>query len=73
MNYRIYGNSIFNWIFFVFIILSVVILLKNGANRIRYGDIMETINAKRRGGKQTKKAKDILTKNLIEEDEVYDF
>ena len=66
--------SIFDYLFVLCIILSgFVSTICVGANRIRYGDVQAAKEAKRKG-KVTKKAKDILTKALVEDaEEVFDY
>ena len=50
----------------------MISLLFVGANRIRYTDITASMKAKKKGEK-TKKAKDILTKALVEASDEIDF
>ena len=74
MNLHIQGSSFFSYVYVICLILTLISLAFIGANRIRYADVQSAKDAKKRGQKSTKKAKDILTKALVEDgEEVFDY
>ena len=73
MNPHIWNSSAYTYITVIFFVFTLISLIFVGANRIRYTDITAAAKAKKKGEK-TKKAKDILTKNLVEaNEEIIDF
>lgn len=62
--FKIAGISVFDYVFLLSVVGTMIIIAINGSGRIRYNDIIEEKNNKAKGGpqaKNAKKPKDILS------------
>ena len=69
MNPKVLGTSVYTYILVVFFVITLISVAFIGANRIRYTDVQAAASAKKKGEKTKHKAKDILTKNLVDNSE----
>ena len=71
LNPELFGTSIYTYILLFFFLITLISVAFIGANRIRYTDVQAAASSKKKGEKSKLKAKDILTKNLVENSEEF--
>ena len=69
LNPTIFSTSFYTYILVFFFLITLISVAFIGANRIRYTDVQAAASSKKKGERSKHKAKDILTKNLVENSE----
>ena len=69
LNPELFGTSFYTYILLFFFLITLISVAFIGANRIRYTDVQAAASSKKKGEKSKHKARDILTKNLVENSE----